>query len=356
MIYLFTGTPGSGKSLNAIRFVDNDTTFKNRPVYYHNIKDLTLGWTLIDLEQALAWFELPEGSVIILDECQEIFPPRSSSKSVPQVVSELNTHRHKGYDIVLITQHPNLIDNAVRRLVGHHTHIERKFGLNSANHYTWPKAVTNVDGRTERSTSDNKIVKFDKKYFEVYKSAEVHTHKARLPMGKLAFPVIALCVAVGAGYFLMDSFASRGTVPEMSVNTENQNLDASKVIYSENQPGNTKHVNLATALVPEIPDLPFSAPIYNELMVAKDFPRPTCIYSNDRDVCQCYSQQVTKMDVSKQSCMAFVENGFFDFTKPVREDRAATSGADRGQVDVKESNPKSMYPLNLRTSSVFSAT
>lgn len=93
-----------------------------------------------------------------------------------------------------------------------------------------------------------------------------------------------------------------------SVSNE-KGLDQSKVIYQGNESGQVKHVNLATALVPAIPDLPFSAPVYSELMVAKDFPRPTCIYSNDRDVCQCYTQQATKIEVSRNSCMAYFRWG-----------------------------------------------
>lgn len=87
MITLITGTPGASKTLNAIDLVLNDPAFQERPVYVYNIELLApgeaLGWQTLDLEQAKAWYDLPHGAVIILDECQDLFPRRNSATKCP---------------------------------------------------------------------------------------------------------------------------------------------------------------------------------------------------------------------------------------------------------------------------------
>ena len=54
------------------------------------------------------WFELPRNSIIIIDECQQTFPVRPVGAKVPLHCSEFETHRHKGWDIHLVTQDAKL--------------------------------------------------------------------------------------------------------------------------------------------------------------------------------------------------------------------------------------------------------
>ena len=42
MLYLFTGSPGSSKTINIIKLICENEQFKNRPVYYYNVKEVTL--------------------------------------------------------------------------------------------------------------------------------------------------------------------------------------------------------------------------------------------------------------------------------------------------------------------------
>ena len=140
MISLITGQPGAGKTLYALNFVKTRAEKENRPVYYSGISDLKLPW--LELDKGEDWHGVPEGSIVVIDECQRVFRPRVNGAAVPEHVSKLETHRHSGIDLVLITQHPMLADNNVRRLVGQHFHVVRAFGTKKATVHEWGEVKT----------------------------------------------------------------------------------------------------------------------------------------------------------------------------------------------------------------------
>ena len=79
------------------------------------------------------------------------FRPRSSGSPVPDYVSELETHRHKGYDLFLITQHPMLIDGNVRKLTGKHYHVKRFLGFPKSTIHEFEQVRDNCDKSTRGS-------------------------------------------------------------------------------------------------------------------------------------------------------------------------------------------------------------
>lgn len=102
MIYLHTGLPGHGKTLNTIKEVDAISADSGRPVYYNNITDLDaskLKGEWYHFEDPLKWFELPESCIIVIDECQHFFQPRDVRKERPDYIAHFQTHRHRGYDV-----------------------------------------------------------------------------------------------------------------------------------------------------------------------------------------------------------------------------------------------------------------
>ena len=167
MIYLFTGAPGSSKTLNVIKTVCEDSTFKGRDIYYHRIKELKLPWISLDDNEVKEWDTLPDGAVLVVDEAQYLMPVRDPRKPLPEWILKMSEHRHKGYDLIFMTQSPNLLDAGFRRFVGRHTHIELIFGLESAKWLTWEKCVTEVDDHFKRKEAVIKRVGFDKKYFGI---------------------------------------------------------------------------------------------------------------------------------------------------------------------------------------------
>jgi len=136
MIIAFTGTPGSGKTYEAVKkLIDNlkmdrviytniDGIFEDECLesikVYTGLNDLELAnklYWISDNELDHFWTICKPGSLIILDEAQKVFSNRdwSSDKNI-KFGSWCSTHRHEGYDLVIITQAAARIDSAVRAL------------------------------------------------------------------------------------------------------------------------------------------------------------------------------------------------------------------------------------------------
>ena len=114
MITLLTGKPGHAKSLLAVQWVRENRELDNPRAVFTNINGLdndTLGSFV--LEDPEKWYELPIGSLVVIDECQRWFRPMANGSKVPEHVSQLETHRHLGIDIIFITQGPKLIHSNV---------------------------------------------------------------------------------------------------------------------------------------------------------------------------------------------------------------------------------------------------
>lgn len=142
MIYFYSGTPGSGKSLH----VAEDIYYKiraginiiaNFAVDYDAIKPLPRrkkgafiyaeNWEL-SVEGLMGFArnfhrkkdgKILEGqTVIIIDECQMMFNARSwTAKSRNEWCSFFTQHRKFGYDVILISQFDRLVDRQIRSLI-----------------------------------------------------------------------------------------------------------------------------------------------------------------------------------------------------------------------------------------------
>lgn len=140
MIYLYTGTPGSGKSYhvakdiffqlgrgkNIIANFDIDYgAVKSRRKGYFFHKDnfeLDVGW-LTDFALLChgrdARGHIIEGQTwLIIDECQLIFNCRSwNDRERQKWASFFTQHRKYGYHVILVTQFDRLVDRQIRSLV-----------------------------------------------------------------------------------------------------------------------------------------------------------------------------------------------------------------------------------------------
>ncbi|MCB0482683.1 MAG: hypothetical protein KDC83_14740 [Flavobacteriales bacterium] len=351
MLYLVTGLPGASKTLNTIKMLSEEGGFKNRPISYFNIKDLALPWSELTRDEAIKWYELPENSVVVLDECQDLFPPRKVGAEVPESVEKLSVHRHRGFDIILITQHPMLLDNAVRRLVGTHYHFVRQYGMKRVKRYLWQKCENDPEDYHAKKDAEKNTVKLDKKYFDVYKSAEVHTHKPKISK-KLVYTLTALFFVVSGILWFVSGFSDR----KKSDIEETPGVFDKAGILVENSSGIQKQslpidpVQYANLYEPRIEGLEYTAPIYDPLTKPKSFPKPSCVLNVKRDICSCYSQQATKLDVPKNMCKNIVENGWFDFTKEDSEpSRSREPFSNRvASLEFKEQNFQRIPNINER--------
>lgn len=139
MIYLYSGTPGSGKSMHAARLV-LDYLGRKRPVIanfdinpatrrkgelFHYLPNghLTPQWLYDFAREHWGGARVREdGILLVLDEAQLLFNSRSWNEATAGAsrmdwIEFFSQHRHYGYRIVFIAQHDRMIDRQIRALV-----------------------------------------------------------------------------------------------------------------------------------------------------------------------------------------------------------------------------------------------
>lgn len=302
MIYLITGLPGSGKSLYTLKTVKDRAEKENRPVFYHGIPELTLNWNLLDNPES--WTECPKGSIIVIDECQSTFRPRSAGSTVPKHVSQLEVHRHAGHDLYLITQHPMLIDSNLRRLTNYHYHVERFFGFAKSKIHEFHKIRDNVDKSTKNSIETHFV--YPKEVYSWYKSADLHTVKKRIPM-RLVLMVLLPIILITVIYYGLQSVKSFDEKPVQPIpNSVTEGIITAPHTTTKEKP----ELTYIQAHTPEMLDFPHTAPVYKKVVQAEYAPYPAACVTMGK-VCKCYTQQGTKLQTSEAVCKQIVENGFF---------------------------------------------
>ena len=299
MIELQTGLPGACKTLYTIDRIERLRRESNRPVFYSGIKGLTLPWEEIPAED---WWKCPPESVVVIDEAQRLFRPRANGSQVPKYESELETHRHGGIDLILITQHERLINYGVRTLVGRHFHAVRKFGMQWSTIYEWPE----VKGSDKRKDAVEHQYRFSKEVFDWYKSAEVHTVKRRIPM-RVWVLLGAVVLAPVLGWWGFHAARGIGGHKPGGVGVD---AAASAVGgYAAGVKAKTA-AEYVVQFVPRVPGLDYTAPVYDKVTEPVDAPYPAaCLSMGTR--CECYSQQATRLQVPLELCKSIAKGGFF---------------------------------------------
>ena len=356
MINLTTGLPGAGKTLYTLAFVKALADKEHRPVFYSGINELALDWHEFEADK---WMDCPSGAIIVIDECQRIFRPRGSGAKVPEYVSQLETHRHKGFDIFLVTQHPMLVDANVRRLTERHWHVARRFGFQRASIFEYqsckdqPLANTANAQRSEWS--------YPKEVFGYYKSAEIHTVQRRVPVKWVLMILIPLFVIGAAVGWVKYRFLDGGVVQSVTAKTSSSSPVSSaseaSSSTSSSHGGSDKPKPMTTqeylaAYQPRIQGLAYTAPVYDKVTEPDEAPVPVACLSSKSQGCKCYSQQGTRLTMPDDLCMQIVKNGFFQsFTlkSQERKDRDLDRRQHRQepqQVAVNQyQDPASVAPL-----------
>lgn len=320
MLVIRTGLPGHSKTLNAIKEVDAESASSNRPVYYHNIPDLAidkLKGTWFEFEDPKEWYKLPHNSIIIIDEAQGWFGTRDARQPMPPHYSEFETHRHKGFDVHLITQHGMFLDTHIRRLAGKHVYFFRLWNGKRVSRYEFEK-FTDTDKKSETKFGKRTIIKLDKTYFGLYKSAVAHNMKFRPPLVVVCLPILIIGLAIAIPYMTNRQPAFLGKTP---IEANGQTADRPATARKSEGP----------VYEPRVPGLPASAPLYDGLTVPLITPKLTCFYSEDQDynrsnpsgfdvlvsagssvACGCFTQQGTKYSVTFELCKTYALHGSFD--------------------------------------------
>lgn len=342
--YLNTGTPGAGKTLFTLhdvekrRITDNKAFYDKwvkkgsdpanppvvRDVYYHNIKlnKSKLNWIELSDTDLEKWYELPYGSIFVFDECQEAFPRMSNTAERPRKYTEISKHRHRGFDMYFITQHPTFLDAFVRKNVEFHNHYMRPFGMQMVNKHMF-KGVNDACDKTRNNSITEKL-KFPTEVFSWYKSAEIHTVKRNIPTKvkmMMALPFILLGVIGYSIYYFKSDVApaKKLTKTETSQTSTQNKIQAPELQHFE-----------PASYVPRIPDLPWTAPRYDEVTKPTVAPQLIgCVIM--RNECKCITQQGTTHIPSLKFCTQAIASGIFqDFGEasakpPMQQNKPAES-------------------------------
>lgn len=304
-ITLVTGLPGHGKTLYTLARFKGEAEKDGRPVFHNNIPGLKIpGWQSWDADK---WQDLPPNSIMVVDECQFVYPVRGRG-TPPDHIEKLATHRHLGIDFVLITQNPMLMDSFVRRLVDRHFHVVRKFGTTFATIHEFANGCRdNVS--TNRKDSIRHEWKYPKDVFEWYTSAQVHTVKRRIPARVYILGLVPFVFAGLAwlAYSRLNPDAQAARIPGNAQATQEEGAPPA----SATPPAKAATpADYFASFTPRIPGLPHTAPRYDEITKAVSAPRPVaCIASASK--CICYTQQTTRMDIPDEMCRDLVKGGYF---------------------------------------------
>jgi len=307
VIRCFTGLPGHGKTLKAVaELIALRQADQSRPLYVRGIKGLTVDHATIEGPD---WEKCPDGSLIVIDEAQQVFPTRRSGDT-PAFVQALATHRHRGIDIWLITQHPSLLDSFVRRLVDRHTHIFRLSGAEVAQVYEWGELQDDPRSMASREVSEAHTWTYPKTAYSAYASAVLHTSKFRLPK-KLVYLAVAAVVAVVCVWGVVSWGRYRmsgGTaVNAQAIATGDAKAGAQLAVRTPSAP-QTADEWLAL-YQPRVPYRPESAPAYDRLLQTASPPKLLCIDVELRG-CSCYTDQATRWKgVDELLCKELARDG-----------------------------------------------
>lgn len=337
MIDLITGLPGNAKTLYTIGWVRDWALRENRPVFYSGIPELNLDWEEIDPTK---WMEVPPKSIVVVDEAQRIFRNRSLGASPPKHVTDLETHRHLGIDLVFITQHPSLIDPAIRRLAGRHRHMVRIWGMEMSTVHKWDSVKDNCDKPASRKDSESTKWVFDKSLYKLYKSSEEHTMKRAVPLRAKLLLGAPFLVAAFVYFAYYQSIGKHKAAAEAAKTAAAvaSSPSASSAGGRLPRPGGEKEFDPMADMkhflqmnTPRIAGLPQTAPKYDKLTEPTRVPVPAmCIMF--RGDCKCRTQQNTPMDVKYSMCVEFARNGFFQEFDPEGDRKASERTAASVEV------------------------
>ncbi|MGN6482730.1 zonular occludens toxin domain-containing protein, partial [Luteibacter sp.] len=316
-------------------------------IYAANIRGLKLPGVLeLDKDDVLNWHKVCEkGSLIVVDEAQRYWRA-SRGGGVDEAVIEMETHRHDGIDIVLITQHPGLIHANIRKLVNRHIHMVA-YTEHSALRWEAREVREDVQDPSFRATADFEEWKYPQNLYAFYDSAEKHTKKIKLSWReriaqhgkKIALGLIVVAVAIVAWFFMQ--------VKNGSLVSGSASADAPAALSSpRREGGEVKGPKWKTAAeyveaqMPRIPSQPWSAPLYDGQQVTAH-PQVYCIAKGDDSDCHCITEQGTRYTMALDICLSVAKNGpAYDPFKPERPRETS----DRRQGD-RPSTPEMSAPV-----------
>lgn len=361
MITFISGAPGTGKTAALVSMLRELS--RDRALYVFGIPELKIPH--IALEDPTKWpDDVPDGSVIVIDEVQNVWRPRGPGQKVPDHVAKLETHRHRGLDFYIISQGPNLVDANVRALIGRHVHL-RELGVLGRWWYEWPECADNC--RTAwKNAPIKKRYRLPKSNFKDYKSSSLHVKPVRSFPWMLVVCVLALLGVAFMAWRVWGNIISKpGAASILGVGSGDQPAASAAVKAVTSgviggapvDPAAPKFIDDRIAFVPRISYRPETAPAYDELRKVTVMPRIAAGFVKGR-VVRCYTQQGTVAEISEAECRTWLANPPFDpyvevktaqvGPTPAPDQKNAPEAAQAGPGMVLIDSPGRRDPLGAR--------
>lgn len=255
-IQLLTGVPGSGKSYKAIEHFVLDALRENRLVF-HNIEGLGdgnaclsaianyLGKTphrirrllhRIPEEEVPTFYKsIPKNCLVVVDEAQNYWYARDYQKN-GHIMEWMSKHRHYGCDFVCITQSPENVDTAIRRLVEFTWRFRKAKDMGFSNAFKY--RISLGSSEQEKDAYKTGVGRYDKRIFAMYKSYDEGVMGNEKNYGKglnlFKSPVFIMLYIVAA--FTLWALFSGQLIPDF-MKAEQANKD--ELEHVENTPGIT---------------------------------------------------------------------------------------------------------------------
>lgn len=314
MLYLITGAPGSGKTLSAVQMimrVKQETP--DRLIYVANIEGLDIpGVINLEHDDVLNWYTVCEkNSILFVDEAQRYWRAQRSGEPSKAII-EMETHRHDGIDIVMMTQHPTFLHANIRKLNPTHVHL-LAYTKSSALRWEWRECHDDVADTAARATGEFVEWHYPKEMYGKYISATQHTKRAKRPLrqilGRIGIGFAAVVFVGGLGWIGWTVFTKKAIAAE-AFKTTPASLSASRpgasvIGASAGQgagaPVYASAADFAAAHIPRIESMPWSAPIYDAQSVTQH-PRLYCMAVERPGPCSCITEQGTRYAASDATC------------------------------------------------------
>lgn len=337
MIRIITGLPGAGKTLRAVEFLLKARD-EGRPVYHQGINGLSDNLGISECN-ARDWQALPDGSIVVVDEAQNVWPSRRTG-DVPADIRALSEHRHRGFDFVLVTQHPSMLDKYVRTLCGCHEHVLRQFGSGVSRIVTWSECYEDPQSVGTRARGTSSVWRHDPKLFGLYRSASMHTVKRRIPLRLKLLPVgLVLCAALA--YFGVLALLAVGDVDPVPVSAVGPGTVAPGSGAGSPVSSGDSAAKFLSSVTPSVDVFPVSAPVFSDRDAVSE-PEIYCAGRED-GYCVCHTEQGTRYRLDTRTCWNVARYGVYNpFRKPAeheREREPVESGRESAAVGYVERPP-----------------
>ncbi|MEJ6329908.1 zonular occludens toxin domain-containing protein [Stenotrophomonas maltophilia] len=374
MMYLISGQPGNGKTLRAMAmalefYEQNQQQVKEGKAQPRRFFTNIAGATLDENPNAFPWLEklpdhndwtqLPDGSFVLYDEAHsdgntqglerygKLFPSTGKpGESDDPRIRAMSTHRHRGFDLVFVTQWPSKIHHQVRTLIGSHTHMNRAFGMQRAGVLTWSRVQADPYDERMREKAEEEIWVYPKALYSRYRSATLHTASHKFKVPKRVWQGLSMAVALIAGVWMVWLFVVKPSTA--SDKKEEQGAGA--------LPAATALAPLGAGMAaarpltreeyvdkhkPRVEFLPWSAPAFDERSVQSQ-PELYCMASGTTEqdtTCTCVTEQGTKAKISLPICVAIARDGpaYNPYRAPRQQVEPRPEDASRGVAQVTSS-------------------